>query len=120
MSFDESDPVRISSRKPASALIIPGGGVNATISGLSGPRRPSIRSRRSKASRCIAAALRNANAGQSTGQLEVDRPWDARTDDHNGLMDHVANDLFVATAACAVRLRGSKDSSASGTGLPNK
>jgi hypothetical protein len=27
--------------------------------------------------RCIGADLRNANPGQSSGPLEVDRPWDA-------------------------------------------
>jgi hypothetical protein len=31
---------------------------------------------------CIASDLRNANGGQSSGPLEVDRPWDAYTDDH--------------------------------------
>ena len=39
--------------------------------------RPSTRSRSSRDEyRCIAADLRNANSGQSTGPLEVDRPWD--------------------------------------------
>ena len=36
------------------------------------------------------ANLRNANAGQSSGPLEIDRPWDSYTDDHLGLMDHLA------------------------------
>jgi hypothetical protein len=27
--------------------------------------------------RCIAADLRNANSGQSSGPLEIERPWDA-------------------------------------------
>ena len=92
MSFDERDPRSHHFEEAGSGfplLIIPGGGVNATISGLSGPTSPF-------------------------------NPIEACTDDHNGLVDHVAIDWFMATAACAVRLRGSKDSSASGTGLPNK
>jgi len=40
--------------------------------------------------RVIAADLRNAKGGQSSGPLEVDRPWDGYTDDHIGLMDHLA------------------------------
>jgi len=48
--------------------------------------------------RCIAADLRNANGGQSTGPLEIDRPWDAYTDDHLGLMDHLRIDKFMVLA----------------------
>ena len=50
--------------------------------------------------RCIAADLRNANGGQSTGPLEVDRPWDAYTDDHLGLMDHLGIDKFMVLGFC--------------------
>ena len=32
----------------------------------------------------IASDLRNAHGGQSSGPLEIDRPWDAYTDDHLG------------------------------------
>jgi len=35
--------------------------------------------------RCICADLRNANPGQSSGPLEIDRPWDAYADDQLGL-----------------------------------
>ena len=50
--------------------------------------------------RCIAADLRNANGGQSTGPLEVDRPWDAYTDDQLGLMDHLGIDKFMVLGFC--------------------
>ena len=50
--------------------------------------------------RCIASDLRNANAGQSSGPLEIDRPWDAYTDDHLGLMDHLGIDKFMVMGFC--------------------
>ena len=50
--------------------------------------------------RCIGADLRNANAGQSSGPLEIDRPWDAFTDDHIGLMDHLGIDKFMVLGYC--------------------
>ena len=50
--------------------------------------------------RCIAADLRNANGGQSSGPLEIDRPWDAYTDDHLGLMDHLGIDKFMVMGFC--------------------
>ena len=50
--------------------------------------------------RCIAADLRNANTGQSSGPLEIDRPWDSHTDDHLGLMDHLGIDKFMVLGFC--------------------
>ena len=38
--------------------------------------------------RCIAADLRNSNRGESSGPLELDRPWDSFADDHLALMAH--------------------------------
>jgi hypothetical protein len=43
---------------------------------------------------------RNANGGQSSGPLEVDRPWDAYTDDHIGLMDHLRIEKFMVMGFC--------------------
>src|SRR6059058_346853 len=48
----------------------------------------------------IASDLRNANDGQSSGPLEIDRPWDAYTDDHIGLMDHLRIDKFMVMGFC--------------------
>ena len=49
--------------------------------------------------RCIYADLRNSS-GQSTGPIEVDRPWDSHTDDHIGLMDHLGIDRFMVLGFC--------------------
>jgi pimeloyl-ACP methyl ester carboxylesterase len=50
--------------------------------------------------RCIASDLRNANEGSSSGPLDVNRPWDAFTDDHLGLMDHLGVDKFMVMGFC--------------------
>jgi pimeloyl-ACP methyl ester carboxylesterase len=50
--------------------------------------------------RCIGIDLRNAPGGESTGPLEVDRPWDAYTDDHIGVMDHLGIDKFMVMGFC--------------------
>ena len=44
---------------------------------------------------CISADLRNAPSGQSTGPVEVDRPWESYADDQLGLMDHLGIDKFM-------------------------
>src|SRR5213594_2051885 len=50
--------------------------------------------------RCICADLRNANPGQSSGPLDIDRPWDAYTDDQLGLMDHLGIREFMVMGFC--------------------
>ena len=50
--------------------------------------------------RCIAADLRNATGGKSTGPLEVDRPWDSFADDQLGLMDHLGIQKFMVMGFC--------------------
>jgi pimeloyl-ACP methyl ester carboxylesterase len=50
--------------------------------------------------RCISADLRNSKTGQSTGPLETGRPWDAYSDDHLGLMDHLGIDEFLVIGFC--------------------
>ncbi len=104
MPFYEKGPVRIHYEEAGSGfplLIIPGGGLNSTIAGLSGSMSPFNPMEEFKAEyRCIAADLRNANSGQSSGPLEVDRPWDAYADDHLGVMDHLGVDKFVVLGFC--------------------
>src|ERR1700719_4641795 len=75
MSFYEKGPVRIHYEEAGSGfplLLIAGGGLNSTIAGLSNPFN-SIAEFKGEY-RCIAADLRNANPGQSSGPLEIDRP----------------------------------------------
>ena len=101
MSFYEKGPVRIHYQEFGSGfplLLIAGGGLNSTISGLSGPFN--VIEEFKGEYRCIAADLRNANGGESSGPLEIDRPWDAYADDHLGLMDHLRIDKFMVMGFC--------------------
>ena len=104
MSFYEKGPVRIHYEEAGSGfplLLIAGGGLNSTISGLTGSYPPFDAIEEFKTEyRCIAFDLRNANAGQSSGPLEIDRPWDAHTDDQLGLMDHLGIDKFMVLGFC--------------------
>jgi pimeloyl-ACP methyl ester carboxylesterase len=81
-------------------LIIPGGGLNATIGYLrdGAPFDPMTEFKGEY--RCIAADLRNAKGGQSSGPLEIDRPWDAYADDQLGVMDHLGIDKFMVLGFC--------------------
>jgi pimeloyl-ACP methyl ester carboxylesterase len=103
MSFFEKGPVRIHYEIAGSGfplMLIAGGGLNSTIAGLKNgsPFNPIDEFKGEY--RCIAADLRNANSGQSSGPLEIDRPWDAYTDDHIGLMDHLGIDKFMVLGFC--------------------
>jgi pimeloyl-ACP methyl ester carboxylesterase len=100
--FFEKGPVRLHYDEAGSGfplLLIAGGGLNSTMAGL--PRSPFNPIEEFKGEyRCVFADLRNANAGQSSGPLEVDRPWDSHTDDHLALMDHLGIDKFMVLGFC--------------------
>src|SRR5271169_2203368 len=101
MSFYEKGPVRIHYQEVGSGfplLLIAGGGLNSAISGLMNPFN-SFEEFKGEY-RCVAADLRNAIPGQSSGPLEVDRPWDTHTDDQLGLLDHLGIDKFVVMGFC--------------------
>jgi len=92
MPFYEKGPVRIRFEEAGSGyplLLIAGGGLNSTIANFTrtSPFDPITEFKGEY--RCIAADLRNANGGESSGPLEIDRPWDSHTDDQLGVMDRL-------------------------------
>jgi pimeloyl-ACP methyl ester carboxylesterase len=102
-SFYQKGPVRIYYEEAGSGfplLLIAGGGLNSTIAGLKrgDPFNP-IEEFKGEY-RCIACDLRNATGGQSSGPLEIDRPWDSYTDDHLGVMDQLGIDKFMVMGFC--------------------
>jgi pimeloyl-ACP methyl ester carboxylesterase len=101
-SFFEKGGVRLHYGEAGSGfplLLIAGGGLNSTLAGLT--RMPFNPIEEFKGEyRCVFADLRNANAGQSSGPLELDRPWDSHTDDHLALMDHLGIDRFMVLGFC--------------------
>ena len=91
MPFYEKGNVRVHYEEAGAGfplMVIPGGGLNSTVAGLANHPFNPLEEFNGEY-RVIAADLRNANGGQSSGPLEIDRPWDAYTDDHIGLMDHL-------------------------------
>ena len=103
MPFYQKGDVRIHYQEAGAGfplLVLPGGGLNASISFLT-ERAPFNAMEEFKSEyRCIAPDLRNAPSGQSTGPLEIDRPWDSHTDDHLGLMDHLGIKRFMVLGYC--------------------
>ncbi len=103
MPFYERGPSRIYYEEVGSGfplLIIPGGGLNSTVAGLRASHPFNPLETYKDDFHCIAADLRNANLGQSSGPLEIDRPWDAHSDDQLGLMDHLGIDKFLVMGFC--------------------
>ncbi len=102
MPFYERAEVRIHYEERGTGfplLIIPGGGLNSDMSFLrKGPFDPM--SEFSQDYRCITSDLRNANGGQSSGPLEIDRPWESFADDQLGLMDHLGIRQFMVMGFC--------------------
>ena len=103
MPFYEKGAVRIHYEEAGSGfplLLVAGGGLNATISFFTqGSPFNAIEEFKGEY-RCIASDLRTATGGQSSGPLEIDRPWDSFTDDPLGLMDHLGIDKFMVMGFC--------------------
>jgi pimeloyl-ACP methyl ester carboxylesterase len=103
MSIYEKGPVRIRYQEAGAGfplLVIPGGGLNSSLSFLTGNSPFNVFDEFKGDYRCVAADLRNANTGESSGPLEVDRPWDSHTDDQLALMDHLGINKFVVMGFC--------------------
>ena len=103
MPFYERESTRIYYEETGAGfplLIIPGGGLNSTVASLdkSVPFNPMETYKDDF--RCIAADLRNADLGQSSGALEIDGPWDAYSEDQLGLMDHLGIEKFLVMGFC--------------------
>src|SRR6476661_6652300 len=101
--FYERGPVRIYYEEAGSGLpllLLPGGGLNSTISFFTGNSPFNAIDEFKAQYRCITADLRNAPSGQSTGPVEVDRPWDSYADDQLGLMDHLGIDKLMVMGFC--------------------
>src|SRR5579883_1661397 len=94
MSFYEKGPVRIHYEQWGSGfplLLIAGAGLKNPFDSIEEFKGEY---------HCVSADLRNANTGQSSGPLEIDRPWDSHTDDQLGLMDHLGVNKFVVMGFC--------------------
>jgi pimeloyl-ACP methyl ester carboxylesterase len=103
MPFYEKGDVRIHYEEAGTGfpvLFIPGGGLNSNISSLTGFGPFNCMEEFKDDYRCITMDLRNANGGQSSGPLEIDRPWDAYADDQLGLMDHLRIREFMVMGFC--------------------
>jgi pimeloyl-ACP methyl ester carboxylesterase len=102
MKFFEEGPVRIRYQEWGSGfplLLISGGGLNGSIQGtLNSPFNPVDEFKNEF--RCIAFDPRNSNRGESTGPLDVERPWDMYADDQIALMDHLGIDRFMVLGFC--------------------
>ncbi|HEV7268150.1 MAG TPA: alpha/beta fold hydrolase [Falsiroseomonas sp.] len=103
MPYLEKGDVRLYYEEAGSGfplLIIPGGGLNATIAYATDKAPFNAMEAFSGECRCITMDLRNADGGRSSGPVEVDRPWDAYADDQLGLMDHLGIDRFMVLGFC--------------------
>ena len=103
MPFYEKGDVRIRYEEAGNGfplLLIPGGGLNSNIAFLTGFPPFNALDVFKAEFRCITMDLRNAEGGESSGPLEIDRPWDAFTDDQLGLMDHLGCGRFLVMGFC--------------------
>jgi pimeloyl-ACP methyl ester carboxylesterase len=104
MNFYEKGPVRIRYEEAGNGfplLLIAGGGLNSNITGITGDYPPFHAFKEfGDEYRCVAYDLRNAPSGQSSGPLEIDRPWDSHADDQLALMDHLGFDRFMVLGFC--------------------
>jgi pimeloyl-ACP methyl ester carboxylesterase len=99
----EKGPVRIYYEQAGSGfplMLLPGGGLNSTIAFFTGNAPFNAIEEFKGEYRCITADLRNAPSGQSTGPVDVERPWESYADDQLGLMNHLGIDKFMVMGFC--------------------
>lgn len=102
MPIFQNGPVSIHYEEAGSGfplLVLPGGGLNATIAGLADHAFNPLKEF-SDTYRVIALDLRNANDGQTEGPLEIENTWDGFIDDQLGLMAHLGIDRFAVMGFC--------------------
>jgi len=103
MAFYQKGNVRIHYEEAGSGfplLLIPGGGLNSTIAWMAkGAPFNAIEEFKSEY-RVVTTDLRHAYEGQSSGPLEVERPWDAYADDLLGVMEHLGHKRFMVMGFC--------------------
>ena len=80
-------------------LVLPGGGLNATVNGLDNHAFNPLEAL-SDTHRVIALDIRHANCGQSEGPFDIERTWDAFTDDQLVLLEHLGIDKFMVLGFC--------------------
>ncbi|MEC7573881.1 MAG: alpha/beta hydrolase, partial [Pseudomonadota bacterium] len=97
MPILENGPVKIHYEEAGSGfplLVQPGGGLEATIAGLDNHAFNPLEEF-CDTHHVAALDLRNANNGSSEGPLDIERNWDAFTDDQLALADHLGFDKFL-------------------------
>jgi pimeloyl-ACP methyl ester carboxylesterase len=103
MPFYEKGKVRIRYEEHGSGfplLLIAGGGLNSNIAYFADNDAFDAIAEFKGEYRCIAMDLRNAAGGESSGPLDIERPWDAYADDQLGLMDHLGIRRFMVLGFC--------------------
>jgi len=102
MPLYENGPVRLHYVDEGSGfplLILPGGGLNATLGNFKQVAFDPLETF-SGDYRCIAMDLRNANGGQSSGPVDVERNWDSYADDQLALLDHLGVEKCLVMGFC--------------------
>jgi pimeloyl-ACP methyl ester carboxylesterase len=103
MPFYENGDVRIHYEEAGAGfplLLIPGGGLNSNIGVWTASGPFDAMAEFKDHFRCITMDLRNAPSGQSTGPLQLEKPWDAYADDQLGLMTYLGCPEFLVLGCC--------------------
>jgi pimeloyl-ACP methyl ester carboxylesterase len=102
VGFYENGNVRIRYAEIGSGfplLATPGGGLNSRMSNWPTAVINIVEELKNDF-RVITMDQRNANSGESTGPVPVDKPWDAFADDQLGVMDHLGIRQFFFFGNC--------------------